>query len=133
MAHSDVSERCLQVWIKRFNQAGIDGVTYRPKSGQPRLMDAEAIAEKILPVVDNPKLTELLEDEGVEVFLAFLNTMAKETQNQKQESRRVCLVLDNASWHKPRNRNEFEQEETEVTKVQSFVSEMVTHFVSPSE
>lgn len=226
LAHSGVSERCLQVWIKRFNQSGIDGITYRPKSGRPRIMDVEAITEKILPVVDDPKLADrchwtavslcgwlketqgleityrtlvrylheqdyarriprpmpeppdrdswlkqredfvpmlmgLLEDESVEVFFgdeagfegdprprqrwvkrgsrptqayygghvrqnvvgavnpktgqlvslivphcdteifqAFLDTMAKETQIQKQESRRVCLVLDNASWHK---------------------------------
>ena len=226
LAHSHISERCLQVWIKRFNEAGIDGITYRPKSGRPRLMGAEAIAEKILPVVDNPKLAnryhwtavslcgwlketqgleityrtlvrylheqdyarriprpmpeppdrdgwikqredfvpmlmELLGDEAVEVFFgdeagfegdprprqrwvkrgsrptqayygghvrqnivgavnpksgqlvslivphcdaevfqAFLDTMAKETQCQKQENRRVCLILDNAGWHK---------------------------------
>jgi transposase len=226
LAHSAVSERCLQTWIKRFNEAGIDGITYRPKSGRPRVMAAEAIAEKILPVVDDPKLanrhhwtavslcgwlketlgleityrtlvrylheqdyarriprpmpeppdrdgwlkqredfvpklTELLEDESVEVFFgdeagfegdprprqrwvkrgsrptqayygghvrqnvvgavnpktgqlvslivphcdtevfqAFLDTMANETLIQKQECRRVCLVLDNAGWHK---------------------------------
>lgn len=34
-----------------------------------------------------------------EVFQAFLDTVAKETEAQKQEARRVCLVLDNASWH----------------------------------
>jgi transposase len=225
-AHSAVSERCLQLWIKCFNKAGIDGITYRPKSGRPRLMESEEINAKILPVVDNPqcadryhwtavslcgwlkdtekmeisyrtlvrylheqdyarriprpvpeppdrdawlkqredfvpKLKELLNDEQVEVFFgdeagfegdprprqrwvkrgsrptqgyygghvrqnivgavnpksgqlvslivphcdtevfqAFLDTMAKETEEQKQEKRRVVLVLDNASWHK---------------------------------
>lgn len=32
-ATSGVSERCLQFWIKRFNGAGIDSITYRFKSG----------------------------------------------------------------------------------------------------
>jgi hypothetical protein len=35
-----------------------------------------------------------------DVFQAFLDTMAKETEAAKQAGRRVCLVLDNASWHK---------------------------------
>ena len=35
-----------------------------------------------------------------EVFQAFLDTMANETATVKQAGRRVCLVLDNASWHK---------------------------------
>lgn len=35
-----------------------------------------------------------------EVFQAFLDTMANETATAKQAGRRVCLVLDNASWHK---------------------------------
>jgi len=33
-----------------------------------------------------------------EVFQAFLDTMAKEVP--EQEGKRLCLVLDNASWHK---------------------------------
>ena len=33
-----------------------------------------------------------------EVFQAFLDTMAQEVP--EQEDKRLCLVLDNASWHK---------------------------------
>jgi transposase len=55
IAHAGVSIRCLQLWIRHFNQSGIDGITYRPRSGRPRLMGAEEIGEKILPVVDNPQ------------------------------------------------------------------------------
>lgn len=52
--HAGVSERCLQLWIKRFNDAGIDGITYRPKSGRPRVVPADQVAQEILPVVDDP-------------------------------------------------------------------------------
>lgn len=52
--HSRVSERCLQMWISRFNQQGIDGVTYRPKSGRPRVIPPERVAAEILPLVDDP-------------------------------------------------------------------------------
>ena len=226
LAHNGVSERCLQVWIHKFNESGIDGITYRPKSGRPRLMASSEINEKILSLVDDPskadrhhwtavglcgwlkktqglaisyrtlvrylheqnyarriprpvpeppdreawikkrevfipKLIALLNDQEVdvffgdeagfegdprprqrwvkrgsrptqgyygghvrqnivgavnpksgqlvslivphcdtEVFQAFLDTMAKETQERKQVGKRICLVLDNASWHK---------------------------------
>ena len=58
LAHAGVSLPCLQLWIRRFNQSGIDGITYRPKSGRPRLMESAEISEKILPVVDDPKLAD---------------------------------------------------------------------------
>ena len=31
LVHSCVKERCLQLWINRFNKAGIGGITYRPR------------------------------------------------------------------------------------------------------
>ena len=40
-----------------------------------------------------------------EVFQAFLDTMAKETEAQKHGKRRVCLVIDNAGWHKTKRLN----------------------------
>ncbi|MEY4245437.1 MAG: Winged helix-turn helix [Verrucomicrobiota bacterium] len=49
LAHAGVSIRCLQLWIRRFNQSGIDGITYRPKSGRPRLMESAEISEKSFP------------------------------------------------------------------------------------
>ena len=57
-AHAGVSERCLQLWIKRYNEAGIDGITYRPRSGQPRAVSSEAVKQEILPVVDDPSCAE---------------------------------------------------------------------------
>lgn len=49
-------ERCLRLWISRFNEQGIDGLIYRPKSGRPRKLSAAAIESEILPVVDDPTL-----------------------------------------------------------------------------
>lgn len=54
--HSRVSERCLQMWISRFNHQGIDGVTYRPKTGRPRAIAPAKVAAEILPVVDDPSM-----------------------------------------------------------------------------
>lgn len=54
-AHAGVSERCLQLWIQRFNEAGIDGITYRPRSGRPRSLSAAEVSAQILPLIDDPK------------------------------------------------------------------------------
>lgn len=51
-----MSERCLQLWIQRFNSSGIDAITYRPRSGRPRCLEADQVARSILPVVDDPSL-----------------------------------------------------------------------------
>ena len=56
--HSRVSERCLQFWISRFNEQGIDGLTYRPKTGRPRSVAKEIVAEVILPVLDDPSTAD---------------------------------------------------------------------------
>lgn len=56
LAHSCVTERCLQEWICRFNRSGIEGITYRPRPGRPRSLSPETVCEKILPVVDDPSL-----------------------------------------------------------------------------
>jgi transposase len=50
------SERCLRLWISRFNEQGIDGLTYRPRSGRPRKLSAATVESEILPVVDDPSL-----------------------------------------------------------------------------
>jgi len=54
LKHARVSERCLQKWICRFNESGIDAITYRPVPGRPRLMEKRAVEIEILPVVDDP-------------------------------------------------------------------------------
>lgn len=49
-------ERCLRLWISRFNEQGIDGLTYRPRSGRPRKLTTATVESEILPVVDDPTL-----------------------------------------------------------------------------
>ncbi len=56
--HSRVSERALELWISRFNECGIDGLTYRPIAGRPRAVAKQTVAEVILPVVDEPSLAD---------------------------------------------------------------------------
>ena len=56
LRNSRVCERMFRLWISRFNAQGIDGLTYRPRPGRPRKLDASRIASDILPVVDDPSL-----------------------------------------------------------------------------
>jgi transposase len=49
-------ERCLRLWISRFNKQGIDSLIYRPRTGRPRLIEPSRVAEEILPLVDDPSL-----------------------------------------------------------------------------
>ena len=55
LKHNAVSERCLQKWIKAYNERGIDGVTYRPKSGRPRHVEPSVVAREIIPLVEAPE------------------------------------------------------------------------------
>jgi transposase len=34
--HSCRTERCVRLWIARYNEMGIDGLVYRPRPGRPR-------------------------------------------------------------------------------------------------
>lgn len=54
LRNSRVSERTFRLWISRFNEQGVDGLTYRPYSGRPRKLSPDEVAEAILPVVDDP-------------------------------------------------------------------------------
>ena len=49
-------ERCLRLWITRFNEQGIDGLTYRPRPGRPRKLAAATVEAEILPLVDDPSM-----------------------------------------------------------------------------
>lgn len=56
LRNSRVSDRTLRWWIQCFNQLGVDGLTYKPRPGRPRILDPEEIESEILPVVDDPTL-----------------------------------------------------------------------------
>ena len=47
-------ERCLRLWISRFNEQGIDGLTYRPRNGRPRKLTAADISRKSYPSLTIP-------------------------------------------------------------------------------
>jgi transposase len=58
--HSCRTERCVRLWVARYNRMGIDGLTYRPRSGRPRLLDGDTVRNEILPVVDDPSKADRL-------------------------------------------------------------------------
>ncbi len=65
--HAHITERCLQLWIACYNERGIDGVTYKPRPGRPRKISHADVVEKILPLVDSPKLADQLHWTGVKL------------------------------------------------------------------
>lgn len=54
LRNSRVAERSLRLWVKCFNESGIDGLTYKPQQGRPRILEHETVSNEILPVVDDP-------------------------------------------------------------------------------
>ncbi|MCB1087024.1 MAG: IS630 family transposase [Verrucomicrobiae bacterium] len=54
--NSRMSPRTLRLWVRRFNEMGIDGLIRRPGAGRPRILEPEEIEAKVLPVVDDPAL-----------------------------------------------------------------------------
>jgi transposase len=52
-----ITERCLQLWIKCYNERGIDGITYKPRAGRPRKLSQSEVESKILPIVESAQLT----------------------------------------------------------------------------
>ena len=48
----------FRLWISRFNSQGIDGLTYKPRTGRARKLDATEVESEILPVVDDPSLAD---------------------------------------------------------------------------
>lgn len=54
--NSRVSERTFRLWVRRFNEVGIDGLIHRPGAGRPRIMEPDEIEAKLLPVVEDPSL-----------------------------------------------------------------------------
>lgn len=114
--HSRVSERCLQLWISRFNQEGIDALTFRPKTGRPRSVPTDVVAEVILPVVDGPssadqthwtvtKLVGWLKDErGLPVAYSTLVRYLHEHDYKLKIPRPVPEPPDREAWEEERER-----------------------------
>lgn len=58
LRNSRVNVRTFRLWISRFNEQGIDGLTYRPYTGRPRKLSAEQVRQDILPVIDDPSIAD---------------------------------------------------------------------------
>ena len=114
LAHAGVSVRCLQLRIRRFNGSGIDGITYRPRSGRPRLMDSGEISGKILPVVDDPQQADrhywtavalcgwLKENKAMEISYRALVRCLHEQDYARRIPRPVPEPPDRDKWIKQR-------------------------------
>lgn len=113
-AHSGVSERWLREWISRFNQSGIDGITYRPKSGRPRSMSYDQVAQTILPVIDDPSCAQrhhwtavslcgwLAENQDLEISYRTLVRYLHEQDYARRIPRPVPEPLDRDRWKEQR-------------------------------
>ncbi len=120
LKNARVSERTLQLWIKVFNDQGIDGLTYRPRPGRPRLLKVHEVDEKILPLVDDPasagqqhwtavKLCGWLRDnEGLELSYPTLVRYLHERGYARRIPRPVPEPPDRDVWEKCRE--EFAEE-----------------------
>ena len=114
--HAGISERCLQLWIKRFNDAGIDGITYRPKSGRPRALGAEEVSARILPVIDDPNSAGrhhwtivslcgwLKAEQDLEISYRTLVRYLHEHDYARRIPRPVPEPPDKEAWHEQRKR-----------------------------
>jgi transposase len=56
LRNSRVSDRMFRLWISRFNAQGIDGLTYKPRPGRSRKLEAAKVGADILPHIDDPLL-----------------------------------------------------------------------------
>lgn len=86
-------ERCLRLWIPRFNEQGIDGLIYQPRCGKP-LKHTSANGQLVSLIVSHC---------NTEVFQAFLNNMAEEIPTE--EGKQIHPVFNNESWYKTANLN----------------------------
>jgi transposase len=48
------SDRMLRLWIKRFNEGGIDALASRPRSGRPRKVKRSRLGDLLVPVLNDP-------------------------------------------------------------------------------
>lgn len=108
------TERCVRLWIERFNTMGIDGLIYRPRPGRPRLLAGDTVRSEILPVVDTPseagqlhwtavKLTGWLrEQKGLEISYRTLVRYLHEHDYARRIPRPVPEPPDRDTWLRKR-------------------------------
>jgi transposase len=51
----EINEVTVRIWLKRFNQEGLDGLVDLPRSGRPTTYSAEQVAEVIAAALSDPQ------------------------------------------------------------------------------
>lgn len=59
-----VSEKCVRLWMKRFNQDGLDGLEDAPRSGRPRAYPEDARSQVIAKARSRPPVATITTTSG---------------------------------------------------------------------
>lgn len=114
LRHSRVNERTFRLWISRFNEQGIDGLIYKPRSGRPRIVTEDQVASEILPLVDAPSLAGhthwtvtklcgwLREEKQLDLSYRTLVRYLHEHNYARRIPRRMPEPPDRDAWEKQR-------------------------------
>jgi transposase len=51
----EITQFTVRIWLKRFNQGGLDGLIDLPRSGRPTTYSAEQVAEVIATALSDPQ------------------------------------------------------------------------------
>lgn len=98
------------MWISRFNQQGIDGLTYRPYTGRPRKMDPARVTSDILTLVDDPSLANqthwtltklcgwLREEKQIDLSYRTLVRYLHEHRYARRIPRKIPEPPDRSDW-----------------------------------
>jgi transposase len=99
-----LSEKCVRVWLRRFDQQGLDGLDDAPRSGRPRTYD-EAVYGQVLAKARStpPKPAAGEVPPTCHWTLDRLQAeLAKEGLPIKRSQVRRILQAEHIKWQKPR-------------------------------
>ncbi len=57
--HLRINAETVRQWVKRFNEAGLDGLRDKPRAGRPATYTAEQVAEVVAASLTNPQDLDL--------------------------------------------------------------------------
>jgi transposase len=61
------SDRMVRLWIEMFNRGGIDALASKPRSGRPRKVKLERLADLLVPILEDPGQAGQLHWTGVKL------------------------------------------------------------------
>lgn len=61
------SDRMVRLWIECFNRGGIDALASKPRSGRPRKIKLERLADLLIPVLEDPAQAKQFHWTGVKL------------------------------------------------------------------